>query len=185
MKTEELNVSNNELNKRLDSDLLKSFLDYDQDAGLFKWKVSRRLGLAGKTAGSNASNGYINIRVDGNRYKAHRLAWLYVYGEWPNGEIDHINHVRDDNRIINLRVVSCTENQRNKLINSRNKTGITGVHWDRLISKWVSKISINKKTHQLGYFRDFFEACCARKSAEINFDFHPNHGEKTNAYYNN
>jgi len=161
----------------LTQEKLKLLLDYDQETGLFLWGVT--LGCRakkGNRAGGLDRCGYIEIGINGRQYKAHRLAWLYVYGVWPEF-IDHINHVRDDNRIINLRSVSRQENSKNRKINHNNTSGVCGVYRYKSSMKWVSLICVDTKLVNLGYFNDFFEACCVRKSAEIKHGYHENHGK--------
>lgn len=156
---------------------LKELLNYNPETGAFTWAVSRQRIKKGRVAGSYDRYGYRRIRLNGMDYGAHRLVWLYVYGEWPKDEVDHINHVRDDNALLNLRAVTHEENQKNKSIFSRNKSGITGVRWCKTYKKWTAGIRVNKNQKGLGYFNDKFEAICARKSAENKYGFHENHGK--------
>lgn len=121
-------------------------------------------------------NGYFVIRFKGRKYMAHILAWLYHYGEWPSGEIDHINHNRLDNRISNLRVVSRAENGRNQSICSRNKSGVCGVYMNKSMGKWHAQIRVDGKAIHIGYFDDINDAAAARKKAEEKYGFHENHG---------
>lgn len=96
---------------------LLELLHYDPDFGEFRNRVRRgQIGLAGFRTASEHGRGYRTLKVDGRKYLAHRLAWFYVHGEWPPRglEIDHVNRVRDDNRISNLRVVTRSENNRNR-----------------------------------------------------------------------
>ncbi len=109
-------------------------------------------------------------------YKAHRLAWLYEYGEFPKYHIDHINHNRIDNRIANLREVSRIDNQRNQKKSATNKSGFTGVHWHKQAKKWLASITVNCKTIYLGLYEDKNEAICARLHANRLYKFHANHG---------
>lgn len=83
----------------MDQETLKSILKYDAFSGLFSWAVKRQKVVVGSVAGSKNSLGYVQIKISGKLYHAHRLAWLYVYGYMPEKEIDHINRIRDDNRI--------------------------------------------------------------------------------------
>lgn len=107
---------------------LKQLLDYDPDTGEFTWKLDRSgTVLAGSVAGTVKSSGYIDIRVDGKLYKAHRLAWLYFYGYLPEYFIDHINNNRRDNKIINLRSASKLQNSHNRLTNNSSKSKIKGL----------------------------------------------------------
>ena len=86
---------------------LKELLDYNPETGLFTWNVYNN--IKNKTTAGTFNDGYIQIKIKQKIYQAHRLAWLYVYGEWPKGQIDHINGIRDDNRIENLRDVTNRE----------------------------------------------------------------------------
>lgn len=105
----------------------------------------------------------------------HRIAWYLVHGYWPK-EVDHINHKRTDNRLCNLREVSHTTNMRNKSLDRRNRSGISGVLFNESTELWSVLISGDKYRHEVGPFDDFFEACCVRKSAEHQIGYHENHG---------
>ena len=154
-----------------------SKLDYEPQSGRFVWRVSRGSVAAGSCAGSvDVINGYRQISINGKLYRAARLAWLFVNGEWPDGEVDHINHIRDDDRIENLRSVSRTENNRNHTLRKDNLSGIVGVV--RRGSQWLSRIRVDRKEYRLYFGSDFFEACCARISASNKHGFHINHGMK-------
>ncbi len=135
---------------------LKSLLTYNKDTGIFNWLKS------GKVAGTK-DLGYIRIRIEGKAYRAHRLAWLYVYGCMPTKEIDHINRVKHDNRIINIRDVSKSENQSNR--ESFFVKG-KGVQYNKRDNIWVSKISVNKKQIYIGSYSTKEEALIARRKAE-------------------
>ena len=117
------------MKKQLTAERLREVLQYDSLTGVFTWRVMlSNKGPVGSTAGSADKNGYINIGLDNRDYKAHRLAWLYMTGEWPTSEIDHRNTISGDNAWGNLRVVvhqTNAENQRAARIN--NKTGLLGV----------------------------------------------------------
>lgn len=126
----------------------------------------------GVVASGKHSKGYLCV----GRYLAHRLAWFLYYGVEPIGQIDHINQNKTDNRIVNLRCVSNRENHRNMPIQKNNKSGLMGVHFSKLKRKWVSYIKVDGKRIHIGSFSGFFDACCARKSAEVKFGFHLNHG---------
>lgn len=119
---------------------------------------------------------YIKIYLNGKYYISHRLAWLYMTGDWPKNQIDHINHDFHDNRWCNLRDVTISENQRNAKLRVDNSSGIPGVSWNKNHKRWNSSIKIKGERVHLGSFFGLFEACCARKSAEIKYDFHENHG---------
>lgn len=116
-------------------------------------------------AGCVKSNGYRYVRIDGKDYTAHRLVWLLVHGRWPE-QVDHINRIRSDNRLLNLREVSNLENHQNMSEYANNSSGVPGVHWCSTHKKWVAKITIFKKVRRLGYFTNKSDAIAARKSAE-------------------
>lgn len=155
---------------------LRNLLHYCPDTGLFTRLISivgiRRVG---SIAGSVTHDGYITIGVDRSSYMAHRLAWFYTHGEWPN-QIDHISGLKTDNRIINLRSVSSSENMKNKKIGSNNSSGVIGVSWVKARSMWKARISINGVNACLGLSVYKWDAICARKSAERIHGYHDNHG---------
>ena len=157
---------------------LKKVLYYDANTGDFIRLVSTNNSVkVGDIAGSkDVSCGYIKIAVDGKRYLAHRLAWLYEYGEFPDTGLDHINRIRYDNRISNLRLADKVVNGRNCKLNCKNKTGISGVSFHSRDKKYYVTIGLNMKIKHLTVTKDFFEACCARKSAEVKYGYHENHG---------
>lgn len=160
---------------------LKESLSYDSSSGLFYWNRDAIKGSnlkAGRVAGSKDAHGYVQINVQGCVLKAHRVAWAFVYGDWPSGQIDHINHDRADNRIENLRVVDNTGNHLNRPIQSNNKTGFVGVSKFKRTGKFVAYITSNGKRIHLGYFNLIEEAVKARDEANEKYGFHKNHGTK-------
>jgi len=146
---------------------LRRLLSYDAQTGLFTWLTGRR---SGKTAGCH-SDGYIYIRVNERLYRAHRLAWLYVYGEWPNGQLDHINRVKDDNRVDNLRIADFSQNAQNAGAHKDNASGVRGIFWDKSRCKWVAELTIDGKLIFKQRFNSKEEATIARKQAEEKY--HP------------
>jgi len=155
----------------LTQERLKEILEYDEETGFFHWK--KRIAHCvhiGDVAGKVDRYGYVTIGLYVKEYRAHRLAFLYITGEWPKNNVDHINGIRDDNRWENLRDVSSVHNMRNQKKSIRNKTGIVGVSQKH--NGFVARIG-NIKLYKGS---DFFEACCARKSAEKACGFHDNHG---------
>ena len=132
--------------------------------------------FANTTTGTE-SRGYLRVNISGERVLSHRLAWLYVYGVWPL-EIDHINGVKDDNRISNLRSVNRQTNLRNTKIRLLNTSGHVGVSMCSRSKKWFAYITNNGKKSHLGQFLKIQDAVNARKSAEERLGFHPNHGRK-------
>lgn len=150
---------------------------YAPDTGIVTRRVSAGNAKAGSVAGNDDGNGYLKLCSSGRYYKLHRVIWLIVHGEWPD-QIDHINGVRDDNRLINLRAVTCSENSLNQAINSRNTSGDMGVYWHKNISRWLASIKINNRQRHLGSFSNKEDAIKARKYAEKEYGFHQNHGRK-------
>lgn len=131
---------------------LRELLHYDPETGVFTNRVVRPRTVLGAVAGGHDSYGYITISVDVRRYLAHRLAWLYVYGEWPSKNLDHINGVRDDNRIANLREATQAQNLQNRAAASIGRSGVLGVGWDSSRKKWVASIKHQGKARHLGRF---------------------------------
>lgn len=155
---------------------LKDNLHYNQTTGIFTWlKTKSRSIKIGDIAGT-VNKSYIRIIINGNAYQAHRLAWLDVYGEIPSNDIDHINHDKSDNRINNLRCVTKRENQQNRTININNVSGFTGVSWNKCAKKWQARIKIASKYKHLGLFTNLDDAIAARKAANLEYNFHINHG---------
>jgi hypothetical protein len=149
----------------LTADRLRDLLKYDPETGLFTWRVDRgHRRCKGEIAGTSKDNcGYPMIRVDYVTYKAHRLAWLYMIGEWPKIYVDHVNGIRDDNRWSNLREADPAQNT----INSEprfNKIGLTGVSVSSKNS-FKASIKINGRSVYLGNFSTAQEAHEAFKRA--------------------
>ena len=139
---------------------LKYLFDYDSEAGVFTRvaKPCNRVKI-GDSCGDNDGHGYLRCLVDGKRYKLHRLAWLYVYGVWPTNEIDHINGIRDDNRILNLREATRAENSQNQSHPQKNnKCGVLGVWVDKNTNKFCAQIRVNGKKKWIGSFLTQAEA---------------------------
>ena len=156
-------------------------LNYDRDTGVFTWRIVRnsRAGRAkvGFEAGcKNKNDGYIQITIDQVKQQAHRLAWFYVYGTWPKEQIDHINGVRHDNRIANLREVTISENRKNIRLRDNNTSGRIGVSWASRDKRWRAAIQVNGKMMHIGNFKEFDDAVRAREVAEKHYGFHKNHG---------
>ncbi|WP_246705492.1 HNH endonuclease [Rhizobium sp. WYCCWR 11152] len=133
--------------------------------------------LAGKEAlNSVNARGYLSGSIFNRNYKAHRVAWVLATGGWPADQIDHINGNKTDNRIVNLRSVTNSDNCKNKRIIKSNTSGVCGVSWFARSRKWHARIEVNGKTVNLGYFDCLDDAARVRKQAEIDNGFHANHG---------
>jgi hypothetical protein len=151
---------------------LKRLLSYDPETGLFTWLKSRGTVAKGSIAGSIGSKGYVKIQISGKTYLAHRLVFLYLGLELPE-DVDHINHNRIDNRLCNLRQVSRADNCRNRTNpNTQKVFGVCEIR-DKYYQVVIGQDS---KKIELGCFNDYFEAVCARKSAELKLNYHRNHG---------
>ena len=137
----------------IDQTELKKYLSYDKETGHFTWiKVASNMVKVGSRAGFLDARGYWTINVLKERSTGHRVAWIYEHGSIPEGmQIDHINGNRSDNRLVNLRVVTRSENQQNRRsANKGTKTGFLGVH--KHFDKFRSKIYANGKAKHLGLF---------------------------------
>lgn len=161
--------------------ILKERVDYNANTGALTWASTHR--RAGKPAFNYTSKrGYLvgNIRHLGKArlLPAHRVAWVLHYGNWPSGQIDHINGMRTDNRIENLRDVTNAENAKNMAMKSLNTSGVTGVYLHKQTGKWCAQINAFGKTVGLGLFSERSEAIIARKAAERVLGYHPNHGRQ-------
>jgi hypothetical protein len=165
----------------LTSDIARTILDYCPDSGVMHWRLrsvdfsidgknsaaSQQAAwngrFAGKVAGYIDKQGYWSLHIFHRRYRAPRVAWLIMTGEWPAGDIDHINLNRSDDRWSNLRVATESENMANRLAPRNNTSGFKGVSFDRKTKKWRAKITKNYSHHYLGAF-DTPEAACAAYS---------------------
>jgi len=161
--------------KSITQERLKEVLFYSPQFGIFVWKRFRRGGRKGSIAGSVASNRYWVLRIDRVDYYAHRIAFLYMLGSIPD-QVDHVNGVRADNSFSNLRPATAQLNNRNKKVPVNSSSGIMGVSWHKTTGKWRAHIKVNRKFIHLGMYSHIFEAAASRKSAELFYGFHPNHG---------
>lgn len=166
--------------KTLTQKRLKEVLSYNEETGVFIWKIDRQgTGCRkGKKANAIETVGYSVICIDKQKYKAHRLVFLYVYGNMPEHQVDYINHIKTDNRFCNLRLATISENQRNRRINKNNTSGFYGVNWCKQTKSWRVRITVNSKEIHLGRFKQKEYAIKARQEAEKKYGFHPNHGSQ-------
>ena len=138
----------------INSTRLREILNYDSLTGIFTWKKSFHSPRIGKVAGTTIKRGYITVGIDKHIYRAHRLAWVYIYDVWPSIGIDHINGIKTDNRIANLREATTSENMQNQYKSSGK--GLLGTTFDQ--GKWNSRIVVNGKYIHLGRFQTAEEA---------------------------
>lgn len=174
---------------------IKDRLHYDPATGILTWRDPRpedfrseahmrtwRTRFAGQKAGKLRPDGYISVRitVDGvtTCFLAHRIAWFVAHGRWPEGQIDHVNGVRTDNRIENLRDVSPLENRRNMRCYARSQTGVAGVTWSAHAKRWMARINTDGRQKNLGYFLRFEDAVTARERAAADNGYRKEHGKR-------
>ena len=148
----------------LSQERVKELFSYDEKNLIWKVRTSNRIKI-GAIAG-NYNHGYREINVDGKRYYAHRLVWLYHYGYLPKEHLDHINGNTQDNRIENLRIVDPQGNARNCGMSCNNVSGVKGVYLNKS-QNWVANIVINGKTKYLGSYKNFDDAVRARYLEEV------------------
>jgi len=158
-------------------DELREIVSYDFDTGMFTRLVTT-CGSAqkGSVPISKNKDGYYQLRINYKMYTQHRLVWLYIFGVFPNGDIDHINHIRTDNRISNLRVVDKATNNKNIRKRNNNTSGVNGIWWHKQNGKWCAEIKSDGLKIHLGSFVDIKDAEKARLDANKKYGFHENHG---------
>lgn len=136
--------------KPLDATTVRQVFDYDPDTGVLTWRRHARRETVGKVAGWLEANGRIKVSFRGKNYQAHRIIWLWVHGRWPVNEMDHINRNPADNRIINLREATHSQNGANKVFKSA--TGFKGVTVEKRTGKFRASIWKNNNSIGLGTF---------------------------------
>lgn len=151
---------------------------YDISGKLFrKTTDSNNCDITQPAGKLHKATGYKRVSIGNAKVREHRIVWEMFNGPIPEGyEIDHINHIRSDNRLENLRLVTRKVNMRNTSKRSDNTSGCVGVGWDNCTGKWKAQIQVDGKNINLGRYTEMFDAICARKSAEYRFGFHANHG---------
>ena len=137
----------------LTAERLRELLHYDSDTGVFTWRVDRRGGRkAGDVTGARHGRGYVVIGIDNKLYLAHRLAWLWMTGAWPEDKIDHMDLDRANNRFANLRPATESQNKANAPLRRDNTSGFKGVSWHSAVNRWAAQIHHNKRHYHLGLF---------------------------------
>jgi hypothetical protein len=147
----------------LTQERVKEALHYDRASGVFTWIAcnSRNVTL-GDVAGTLTTKGYIHTTIDGKIYQAHRLAYLYIKGYFPEYLVDHIKGITNDNRWVNLRHATQACNLQNQKLSSSSTSSFVGVSWNKAAKKWTSQIKINSKSIYLGSYRDPISAALVR-----------------------
>ncbi|WP_420917555.1 HNH endonuclease [Pseudomonas protegens] len=158
------------------AEIARDLFNYDEGAGLLTWKRSRGRAIAGVQVGALHHTGYWHTYIGKKTYLVHRIIWLMSYGEWPEGQIDHVDGNPQNNRIENLRSVSNQQNSRNRRLKVSNKSGVPGVYWEKRSGRWCAQISTSNGRKHIGYFDSISGAAQARKSAERKHGYHANNG---------
>lgn len=162
---------------RVTAELARQLFSYNRRTGILRWRVDRVahlksgndiiLARAGSVAGANHICGYRTVSVRNERFLVHRIAWLIVRGRWPANELDHVNGDKADNRFVNLREATKSQNGQNRGPQKNNRSGFKGVSWGTRDKKWVARIKIGKKYVSLGAFDTAIAAAAAYKVAAI------------------
>ena len=153
---------------------------YDYETGVlyWRWRVNSRVPKTLEAGTQRKLSGYLEVQVHGRLYLVHRVVMLMCYGFYGEGlEVDHINHVRNDNRLVNLRFVTHGENMRNKSVSSKSTTGVTGVDFSKAHKKYRARIRVDGELIHLGYFDTLEEAAEARRQADRKYKINNNHGK--------
>jgi len=155
---------------------LRELLHYDPETGIFTWLKSSRKGWTGKPAG-HIHEGYVEIKINKINYKAHRLAWLFMNGEFPDFDIDHRDLIRHNNSWNNLRLATKHQNNCNSPIYKNSTSKVKGVYWHKQNQTWIAHIYCHKKQYYLGSFENIDDAAEAVriKREELHGEF-ANHG---------
>lgn len=145
----------------LTAERARELFNYDPETGSLTRKKSGGGYSVGATVGHVSSNGYVRLSADRNGYAAHRVAWLMMTGQWPSGDVDHVDMNRQNNAWSNLR--QCTRSQ--NMHNTKAKRGLKGVSWDRLTRKWRASAHIHGKSTNLGRYECLGQAISAYRRA--------------------
>lgn len=152
--------------EQMTAEIVRYWLDYDPETGAFTWRRPKPKVRVGMRAGT-VQWGYVVIRLCGRDYAAHRLAWLHVHGEWPNGLVDHENREPLDNRLTNLRPANGTQNNANTALQRNNTSGFKGVSFHGSSGRWRAVIKKNGVARQIGSFESAAEAADAYDRAAL------------------
>lgn len=148
---------------------LKLLFSYDPDTGAIHWIAKGKGMIKKKAAGTLLHSGYLGICVGPKRWQAHRIAWALHHGAWPKDQIDHINGIKTDNRICNLREATNSQNGKNLGLSKANKSGVKGVSFENYTQRWKASIKVENKTISLGRFNSIEDAAIARRLAEKHY----------------
>jgi hypothetical protein len=152
-----------------------SILRYEQDTGIFYWKINAgRKKVAGLPAGYKNKKGYLVISINNKEYRAHRLAWLLGKGQDPlEMQVDHINGIKSDNRLSNLRLATNSQNACNRGTSSRNTSGFKGVSYSRKRKAWKVDVRVNGTGRHIGCFAtpELAHMAYCKAAAELHGEF--------------
>ena len=157
--------------KPLTQELLRELFTYEPDTGLLVRHSTNR------PTGSPHPRGHLLTTIQSKQYYVHRLIWCWLYGYYPV-QIDHEDGNPGNNKLSNLRATNNIGNSQNSAVYNTSKTKISGVVWTPNMQAWQARICVNYEQINLGFTKDFFAACCLRKSAELRYGFHKNHGRQ-------
>jgi len=150
--------------KILPLEQLQRLFRYDPNTGHLHWVATGKGRIKKKPAGTIVKAGYVGVMIDGKRHYVHRIAWALHYGNHPSDQLDHINGIKTDNRICNLREATNAQNGKNIAARSNNQSGYVGVYFKS--NAWASYIKVNHRQIYLGRFKDKNDAVAARSAAE-------------------
>ena len=151
----------------IDQEAVQKLFHYDAESGMLLWRNGNGRNVKPwQEVKAKNGHGYYTVKIYGKSYLAHRLAWLYVHGSFPNKYIDHKNKIRNDNRLCNLRDVNTTDNAQNISLPNHNTSGHIGVSWIKSHNAWTVYIKVNQKNKWLGYYKNLDDAVTARKEGE-------------------
>jgi len=158
-------------------EIAKDYLCYDGEHVRWKVKVKKSKYYPGDIAGTVDGAGYVRVALFRRPLMVHRFAAMCLFGDIPEGmQVDHIDHIRHNNKAENLRLVTHQGNGRNTKLSTRNTSGCVGVFWYESRGKWWAYIGKGKKRKSIGYYADWFDAVCARMSEAARQGYHENHG---------
>ena len=152
---------------KLTQERVRELFDYREDGVLVRRVSTSPTARKGEVITRRHNEGYVLVKIDKKEYRVHRIVWLWHHGYLPENVVDHINHIKDDNRIENLREVTQKCNLRNSKVSAKNTSGVRGVHYDKRSGKWGAQIKVDNKGINLGLFNDKITAAMIRFESEV------------------
>ena len=151
---------------KVSPEMVKANIAYDPDTGELTSLTTRNSIRVGEVCGTVGPDGYIRLGLLGERFLAHRVAWLLMTGHWPTSLVDHKDRNRSNNTWDNLRLATPSDNCRNAKVSKNNTSGCTGVVYRKHLSRWQATIRLNGERVSLGHFAEYQDAAAARRRAE-------------------